>query len=128
MTDLNVVLSDAETGDELIKFSVHRGKSYSMNEMIRALRDTVEIAFDTFHYVNIAQEEEQKWETVGEFLSRITVPGGWLYRYSGDPRTVFVPDPEWKPYQLDRTKDNNDGAYPIDYENTIKGTMDDPET
>ncbi len=82
MTDINVMITSTETGEELDKFSVHRGNSSTMEILVAKVRDSVSIHSDLQldHFVHIAQED----------LSRIAVPGGWLYRHAWG--MVYVPD------------------------------------
>ena len=94
MTDINVMITNAETGEELDKFSVHRGNSSTMSILVDKVRDSVSIhsELQLDHFVHIAKEGQKQPEKVAEFLSRIAVPGGWLYRYAGDKNLVYVPD------------------------------------
>lgn len=91
MTDINVVLTSAESGDVLDRFSIHRGGSSTLSSLTSKIRDAIRSELDIDDFIYIAQEEQAQWEIVGEFLSRIAVPGGWLYRYVAINTIVYVP-------------------------------------
>ena len=92
MTDINLILSDAITGEELTKYSIHMGKALDLSQMLYIIRDNIKFNFEINHYVHVAQKGQAQQETVAEFLTRIAVPGGWLYRHSGDKNMIYVPD------------------------------------
>ncbi len=94
MTDLNIVLSSAETGEQEDKFSVHRGSASSMTSLVGRVRDAIRSDMDLDSFVHTAQEGET-WETISPFINRVVVPGGWIYKIEGS--LAYVPNPEWKP-------------------------------
>lgn len=96
MTDLNISLTNAETGEIEDRFSVHRGGASSMVSLIAKVRDSIRSEMDIDCFVRIAQEKETMWEVVAPFLSRIVVPGGWLYWYRGHVKMIYVPDPNYR--------------------------------
>ncbi len=99
MTDINVMITDTETGEELDKFSVHRGNSSTMEILVDKVRDSVSIHSELLldHFVHIAQEKQViSWETIAPFVTRLAVPGGWLYKYLGEHvHMAYVPDPDY---------------------------------
>jgi len=97
MTDINVVITDAKTGEELDKFSVHKGNSSTRKILVDKVRDSVNIHSELLldHFVHIAQEE-RSWETISPFVARIEVPGGWIYSGKTEYSSwTFVPDPDY---------------------------------
>ena len=92
MTDFNVEISDAKTGNIVDKFSFHKGELHQKG-MLEVIRNAIKFYYDLDHYVNIAQKKQAQWETIAEFIRRIVVPGGWLYEHGGRSTLVFVPFP-----------------------------------
>lgn len=83
MTDMNIVFTCPKTGDQLGQFSVEKGTAFDLTELAGRVRHSIRSEMITYNYVHIAQEET---------LIRIAVPGGWLYRHSGDKNMIYVPD------------------------------------
>lgn len=96
MTDLNIVLSSAETGEVKDRFSVHRGTASTMESLVSRVRDAIHSEMDLDMFVHVPKEGHgTSWETISPFVSRLVIPGGWIYKV--DDNIAFVPDPEWKP-------------------------------
>ncbi len=113
MTDLNVTITCPETGEVFSKFSVYRGTSFSLNNLIKRTSDSIRSELLVGDFVLPAQKESQsEWQSVTDWMNRMVVPGGWLYRYPGYKQLVFVPDPDYhKPRNTRALMD--DGEYPL---------------
>ncbi len=113
MTDLNVTLTDPETGEVFDRFSVHRGISFSMISLIGRIHDSIRSEMDIGDFVAQKKKELLRWEILGSVLSRIAVPGGWLYKATSIGALVFVPDPEWSRKPRNSRALMDDGEYPL---------------